>query len=305
MPSLATMLLVLPVMGATPLPAGVAVKPCPLDGLPEATVAWAGDGSVWLTEGGDVLVASGTSFPLPTDSTVIDCDHATIRITAFRPGATLALERARIDVSAVLADEAPRRSPLVRIRRALAAGDLDEAEEALGRLDPSVPENAALWLDLARAEAAAGQFAAAYSAVARLDPSLPGRSEVLHAVGVNALATAAAALDAGEPEAASAALETALDIPFATWTPSEGRRLAYLRGCITLARGDVSGGLSILEALVAAHPEEGLAWVAIGDTRWNLGRKKDARKAYDEAARTLAAESWPETMRARCRRCGS
>jgi len=282
------------------VPSNAHFEPCPLDGLPNARVAWSAAGSIWFVDGGDVLVESEVGWGLPPD-VAISCVGTTIRVTTFQNGVEFGVRSVKMDLREVLAAEVPRRSPEARTRRALAAHDLPSALDAAAGLPPSASE---LRLAVAREALSQADPAHAAAMVADLPPQTPGITAIQAEIARRSLFAAQALFDARDLGPARAALAPALaatSLP--EWNAEDRTRAEVLRGRLLAVTGDFAGALACLEPVVAADPTQGVAWLAVADARWALKDKKGARAAYAEAARTLPTKAIPPYLAERCKGC--
>jgi putative PEP-CTERM system TPR-repeat lipoprotein len=195
----------------------------------------------------------------------------------------------------------------------LQSGDYASAMHTLRILTERQPESIEGWFQLARAQSAAGDTAAARSSYDRAialdsDHKVPvvwiGRGELeLHErrydealVVAQQIKTnfpdsvygydmeAAAYRGKGEPDAALAALEEALQIE------SSPLRLNTFASTLA-ASGQVERAVELLEDWLGQHPDDGLVWANLGMLRQRLGRDEAALEAYEKSLQTTAANA--------------
>lgn len=148
-------------------------------------------------------------------------------------------------------------------------GDLARAEEAATRAVAIDSTFAEAWSDLASVEAARGDTAraeASYRHALRLEPDLTAA-----AVGLGRL------LERARLDDAIAVLRAARDE-----APKE-EELALLLAALESRRGDTAGAARTLESLLATRPRNADAWNNLGIARAQLGRREEARAAFQRA----------------------
>jgi tetratricopeptide (TPR) repeat protein len=212
-------------------------------------------------------------------------------------------------------------APRIRVHLALAAaaeerGDLQVAEEELGRamaVDTDPAMRAAQLVSRARIRVLRGQVADGQADLQAALRVLPGHPEALLQLAdlaesernwplavelLDQLASGAgaqvlipadrlafrratAALQAGEPARAQAALEEVLTIDPDDLSAREMLVDVHLRG------GDLESACEHLEHLTNAHPERATCWTALADLYERLGRFLEASDALGGLARAL------------------
>jgi len=147
--------------------------------------------------------------------------------------------------------------------------DLARAEDAARRAVAIDSTYAEAWSDLASVQAAGGDTAraeASYRHALRLEPDLAAA-----AVGLGRL------LQRERIDDAIAALRAAQ-----IESPRE-EELALLLAALESRRGDPASAAETLEKLIALHPRNADAWNNLGIARAQLGRREEARVAFQRA----------------------
>jgi putative PEP-CTERM system TPR-repeat lipoprotein len=193
----------------------------------------------------------------------------------------------------------------------LQSGDYASAMHTLRKLTQRQPELIEGWFQLARAQAAAGDIAAARSSFERaaaldVDHKAPvvwvslGELELRERRYDEALdiaqqikthfpssvygydIEAAAYRGKGEPDAALAAAEAALQIE------SNSVRLNAFSSMLA-SSGQGDRAVELLQDWLVQHPDDGLVWANLGMLRQQLGRDDAALVAYEKSLQTTAA----------------
>lgn len=286
--------------------------PCPLSGLPEASVLWSPQGYLWLMEDGDVLLAVDLGRAVAAQGVYGTCANTTIELAEITGGTALNIQKISVDVADIVRHEAPWRTPDAKARRraerAVRAGDLPGARQALTGLNRAEPETVDAWVEIAYAAVAEGDLRGAADDISGLPLQQDGVREALVAVARAAVPAAASALDRGELAHAQhlftpASTALAAGIGEDRWPALSQREARVVQGRIQLASGDAKGAAQTLDAVVAADPKMGRAWLALAEARWQAKDKKGARAAYAQAAGELATSTWPPTLAERCPKC--
>lgn len=288
------------------------VFPCPLDGLPDARMAWNGHGHLWLMESEDVLFVGEVGEPLPPVETRIKCADTHARIEVVRGGTSLSALSVDYDLTEIAGAYASSRTPEARSRRAaqraMTEGDLDAARAALGVLDRADPETAEMWVWIALEEIAAGRAAPALDALAELPADTAGRPTAYGRVlNLSARASREAQRTGGPTEAltalAPAEAIAALD-PAETRLASVDRvEVLELGAELRIAIDDLDGAATRLEAVLDLEPGRTRSWLLLADTRWRQKDKDASRDAYAKVAATTSPGLWPTELRERCPKC--
>lgn len=293
-------------------PNGAPGSPCPLDGLPEATITWDDPGYFWFMESGDVLYAGDVGGPLPRLGTTVTCAAKRVHIETIQGGANLSVMNFDLDFASVVAVEAPRRTPEAKAfwkaRRALEAGDVASAKLALRPLDRADEDVAGLWVWIARLETKAGHASEAHQALRGLSLEVYGVAEANVEAARLSLAEARAQHAAGangDAELTLAPAEAALGLGLdQVWPERERLDVLELAGVLHAEREDAEGAVQRLEFVVARDPERPAAWLGLAEARWLLKDKKGARAAYAEALSRLPVAERPPELAERCPKCG-
>ncbi len=293
-------------------PSGTPSIPCPLNGLPEAIVAWDDPGHLWLLESGDVLYVTGLGGPLPRLGTTIRCAGQNMHIETIQGGANLSVMNFDLDFSSVIAVEAPRRTPEAKAfwaaRRALEAGDVSAAQLALRPLDRADEDVAGLWVWIARIAIKEGRPIDAHQALRGLSQEVYGVTAAQVEVARLSLAKARelhASHANGDAEMMLGPAEAALGLGLdQLWPEPQRLDVLELAGILHLEREDAEGAVQRLEFVVARDPARAQAWLALADARWLLKDKKGARLAYAEAYERLPSDQRPPALAERCPKCG-